>query len=219
MRQKIILMISVSVWFFLAMSHVEKQQSDLKDPERSRPKKGEQCLICGVDLTKNDLVLTIRGRRAPLNASMVDSFLANQDFFFARLQPRGALFNEAANVKNATVSGGISFTVFAIGLYVLVGLIFGGLSAYQAVSKGLPAVSYFRLGFLFNVLGLVWAITRPASTRAGNIPRGLAKVSTTATPIHCDKCSCHNHPSAQICLECGANLTPKYHSDVTRIAE
>ncbi len=93
------------------------------------------------------------------------------------------------------------------GLYILVGLIFGGLAAGTALRKGMPPVRWFFLGMIFTAP--VWAYLSicnchgPASGRA-----------TTLPPLACPKCGALNHPAARGCPACGAALTPTAVSEV-----
>ena len=181
------------------------------------PKPGERCSICDMPLTDQDVALLVRGRRVPLNHMMVDSFLANEEKFFAAKQPRGALFSEEMSEQPGVSLGGITTGWFLLGSYVLVALIFGGLSGYAAVSKGLPPIRYFFIGFVFSALGYLYVMTRPTVAKRGEIPEGLVKVPTTSAPVACPKCGHGNHPSAKVCSECGNKLQPKLQSEVARV--
>ncbi len=180
------------------------------------PGAGENCIICGVALTENDVVLIVRGRRIPLNRSMVDSFMNNQVFFFNKVQPKGALFQENFEAPAGVAQGGINLSWFLFGLYVLLGLIFGGLSGYHAISKGLSPLPNFFFGFVFSVFGYIYVRTKPAFVNKEDIPKGLVKVPSTNSPVQCSSCKQTNHPSACHCSECGAELKPLYESEVTK---
>lgn len=177
---------------------------------------GELCTICGVPLTDQDVALQVRGRRVPLNRSMVDSFLASEEKYFAMKQPRGALFSEEMTDQPGVSLGGISAGWFLFGCYILVALIFSGLSGYTAVSKGLPPIQYFFIGLVFSVLGYIYVLTRPAVSKKGEIPDGLVKVPTTSAPVACSRCGYGNHPAANVCAGCGGKLQPMVQSEVAR---
>ncbi len=185
--------------------------------QRLQPEIGERCLVCNMPLGPNDLTLLVRGRRVPLKQAMVDSFLNNQEQFFAKVQPRGALFQESLQRPNGIAQGGITSGWFVAGAYLLLALLMGGLSGYLAVSKGLPATRYFFSGFLFSVVGLLWTLTRPGGAQRNNIPKGLRKVPNTAAPVACPQCGGSNHPSAAGCPECGAVLTPAIEAESLRV--
>ncbi len=185
--------------------------------ETSRPKEGDRCLICGVRLTDDDVVLLVRGRRVPLKKTMVDSFLNNKAQYFAEMQPRGALFQEEMGAREGVALGGITIGWFVFGLYVLAALVFAGLSANVAVSKGLSPLPSFFIGLSFTVLGFLYVVTRKSTEAAANAPRGLRKVPNTAAPSVCAKCDGMNHPSAATCASCGARLEPLSSSDVSRV--
>src|SRR5262249_17364899 len=57
-------------------------------------KEGERCTVCRAALGKDDVALIVRGRRVPLGRLMVDTFLANEEKYFAEKQPKAALFQE-----------------------------------------------------------------------------------------------------------------------------
>jgi hypothetical protein len=102
-------------------------------------------------------------------------------------------------------------------VYVLIALIFSGLSGYTAVSKGLNAVPYFFMGFFFSAFGYLFVLTRPSAVKAGEVPAGLTKVHTTLEPVPCPKCGNTNHPAARKCLNCGVELQPLAESEVARV--
>ena len=178
---------------------------------------GERCAVCGVPLTEDDVALIVKGRRVPLNEAMVSEFLLNQEKYFSKMQPRGALFQEELDAPAGTALGGVSSGWFLFGLYVLVALIFGGMSGYAAVAKGLKPIPHFFIGFVFSTIGYVYVLTRRSQAEEGEIPSGLVKVPVTSAPAPCEKCGYTNHPSARKCASCGTKLNPIVQSDVTRL--
>ena len=186
--------------------------------ERARSRLGERCLVCnGVLDTSSGFVLLVRGRRVPLDPIHLGDFMKNQDGYFARLQPRGALFAETFDAAEGTVHGGVSWGWFAFGAYVLVAIVFAGLSGYVAVGKGLKPVPSFFMGLAFSAIGFVRVLRRQPVAPRGSIPAGLVKVPTTSAPIECGKCGAGNHPSARRCAKCGTSLTPQMESEVARV--
>jgi hypothetical protein len=164
------------------------------------------------------VALIVRGRRVPLDKSMVDTFLADEEKYFAEKQPKAALFQEELTAPAGVAQGGISGSWFLFGLYVLLSLVFGGLSGYRAVSKGLQPIPYFFLGFFFSALGYLYVLTcRPLAAK-GTIPTGLVKVPVTLTPRACPMCGNTNHPAAHKCSACGGPLEPTLQSDVARVS-
>lgn len=174
---------------------------------------GENCVVCGKLLADSDVVLWVGGQRVPLCAAQVNSFLKNQDRYLAKMQPKGALFNEG---MRAPTSRGLLSGWFIGGLYILVALVFAGLSGYTAVSKGLPPMPNFFIGFFLSAFGYLYVLTRPAVTGQGEIPSGLVKVPTTLAPVPCPACGHANHPSSTKCVGCGGKLVPITQSEVRR---
>jgi hypothetical protein len=182
-----------------------------------RPKPGDYCTVGKVPLdTSKDVALVVRGRRVPLHHTMVDSFLRTQEKYFSQQQPKGALFQEELSAPAGAALGGISSGWFLFGLYVLVALVFGGMSGYTAVSKGLKPIPHFCIGFFLSALGYLYVLTRPAVAKKGEIPAGLVKVPTTNSPVPCATCGYNNHPSAKQCAGCGSHLQPLMASEVAR---
>ena len=180
-------------------------------------KPGEKCTVCGTPLTQDDLALIVKGRRVPLSRAMVQEFLRNQEKYFAGFEPKGALFQENMDAPDGTALGGISNGWFLFGLWVLFALVFAGLSGYVAVGKGLIPIRHFFIGLIFSAVGFLYVLTRPKVVREGEIPEGLTKVPTTASPVLCAKCGSANHPSARKCSMCGADLKPRVESEVARV--
>jgi hypothetical protein len=179
-------------------------------------KRGERCTVCGVELTEDDVALIVRGRRVPLNKSMIETFMENPEKYFAQKQPKSALFQEELASSTGATLGGISSGWFLFGSYVLVALIFAGLSGYTAVSKGLSPIPHFFIGFFLSALGYLYVLARPAAVKKGEIPEGLVKVPVTSMPLPCPACGYTNHPSARKCAACGGELQPQMESEVAR---
>ena len=187
------------------------------DYEKVSYNPGEICVVSGKPLVEGDVALIVRGRRVPLCFSKVDTFLKYQDKYFAAMQPKGALFQEELSAPKGAALGGVTSGWFLFGLYVLVALVFAGMSGYSAVSKGLPPIPNFFIGFFLSALGYLYVLTRPAIAPKGEIPAGLVKVPTTHTPVPCSGCGYQNHPSAKQCVGCGGKLEPMLQSEVARV--
>jgi hypothetical protein len=182
-----------------------------------RPQLGDYCTVGNVPLdTAQDVALIVRGRRVPLHRTMVDSFLRTQEKYFSEKQPKSALFQEELSAPKGAALSGVSSGWFLFGLHILVALVFAGLSGYTAVSKGLPPIPHFFIGFFLSVFGYLYVLTRPAAVKKGEIPTGLVKVPATFSPAACPACGYDNHPSAKKCVGCGNELKPIMQSEVAR---
>ena len=179
---------------------------------RDAIKPGDVCLVSGKALTHNDVVYLIRGHRIALARDQVAAFLADSTKLLARFQPQGALFHEHAARRSP--EGGIDLGWFLFGMYVLVALLFSGLSGYTAVSKGLNPIPHFFIGLIFSALGYLYVLTRPRAAQSSEVPSGLVKVHTTHEPVACGQCGYTNHPAAKTCSGCGAKLQPIVASEV-----
>ena len=178
---------------------------------RARVEAGEVCLVSGQPLSQEDVVYLVRGRRVPLKREYLAAFVADSSRYLALSKPKSALFHE-----HAAQARGIDLGWFLFGLYVLVALIFSGLSGYTAVSKGLNPIPHFFIGLIFSALGYLYVLARSRATQSSEVPRGLVKVRTTHEPVACGQCSYTNHPAAKVCLGCGAKLQPIVASEVEK---
>lgn len=207
------------VFFLVFAPALQAQDSTATLPyERARAHFGERCLVCnGVLDTSTGFVLLVRGRRVPLDPLHLSDFMKNQDGYFASLQPRGALFAESFDSAKGTAQGGVSWRWFLLGAYILLAILFAGLSGYTAIGKGLKPVPYFMVGLAFSAIGFVYVLRRQSVVPRGSIPAGLVKVPTTSAPIECGNCGAGNHPSARRCARCGSPLTPRMESEASRV--
>ncbi len=178
-------------------------------------KSGESCAVCGNPVSDTDVALIVKGRRVPLKLEMVDEFVKHQDKYFARLQPKGALFQEEMGPDSGGRSS-VGMGWFLFGVYVLIALLFGGLSGYAAIGKGLKPIPNFIVGLLFPLFGYIYVLSRPRVEGSVEIPSGLVKVPDTSSPIRCKACGNTNHPSARRCSACNAELKPTGESEVSR---
>jgi len=172
---------------------------------------GDRCIVCGMELGEEGIVILFKGRRVPLfNHDKLQLFLQDPDIYFRKLQARGALFQEDATAALPLTGGwlGLSFVV-------LFALIFGGLSVPLALRKGFSPLRWFFIGLLGNVLGFLYLLSRPAE-KATELPPGFAKIPETHPPKNCDGCGAELHPSTEECPDCGKQQTSVQESEVKR---
>ena len=175
----------------------------------------EECLIDGKIHTSADYSVDYKGRKIYLCSNeCVAQYRELQhaghlDSVTAKIEPRSALFQEDSNPRRQLSN----FYLFG-GLYVLAGLLCGGLASYLAVEKGLPGWPAFALGLAFNLIGLAILWAKPKQ----DMPfpsKGLTKIPTTRAEFICEACGHANHPSATSCNGCSAKLTPQAPSEVS----
>ena len=184
-----------------------------------RPGDGEQCLVCRKRVYDEDVVeIRFKGRTFFVGKPFMGDFEADPARYFARIQARSALFDEAAFAANRPMAYGWLW----LGGYVLAGVVCSALCAYIAVCKGLTPLPWFFAGLLGNVagLGLVMSVGGgDAAALPAGIPAGLAKVPTTYAPAACPSCGAANHPSAARCADCRELLTPRVSPEAGRVAK
>jgi len=172
---------------------------------------GDRCLVSGMPLNENDIVISVLGRRVPLKKQALDIFLASPDKYFAKLQPKSALFTEdMPNKKRA------SYKLFYFGIYVFLGLIFAALSAHLAVNKGLAPYPWFFAGLATNVFGY-FALLAVKSRPTNSDDSGFVNPSPTTTPMICPHCGFENHPLAKKCSGCSTDFMSDEKSETERI--
>ena len=181
--------------------------------KRVPAKAGEICLVCGRAISTDDVVYQVNGQRVPLHVDEVRSDLGAQlKQLVAQLEPRGAFLGAEQDQPP------LEKVWFLIGLYVLIGLIFGALSAHRAFDSGHRPLVWFFAGLLLNLVGYLVLLSfgkRTVVAPAG-VPGGLHKIPVTYTPQPCPGCGSLNHPSASRCMGCGRKLEPTVASEVTR---
>jgi len=102
---------------------------------------------------------------------------------------------------------GMADAYFLVGLWVLAGLLFGGLCAQKAVTKGLRPVGWFFAGLF--LLAPAYAVLVLCACGPGAQGR-----EHTRAPLACEACGHLNHPAAEACSGCGAQLAPGTPSEV-----
>ncbi len=161
----------------------------------------DRCILSNKPLNPlEDVVLEIKGVRFPFKKDALPMFLTNPDKYVGKFLPRSALVHDEMEDYKA-----LPLILFYIGIYVLLGLIFGALTSKKAISKGKSAFYWFFMGFVTNILGYI-LISLYRSVPVGEFPHGLHKIPVTTQPKICPQCRSENHPSKDICYECGARL-------------
>jgi len=177
------------------------------------PHTGDICVVCNRPIGPEDRAYLVDGQRVAVHAAEDDLFRRDSNRYLSHVRPRGGLLGTEPDARAALSTHWLVF-----GAYVLVGLVFAGLSGYGAVNRGLRPVPWFFLGLVFNVFAYLVLLTQKKS-QAGAVegpPRGLSKVHVTYAPEPCPRCGTPNHPSASACAGCGARLEPRLTSEVSK---
>jgi hypothetical protein len=168
---------------------------------------GEICIVCNNRVSTQDDCYLVDGQRIVVHAAVCNGqFLSHPGQYMAPLRPNDILFG----VFHSRVPSGW----FWAGIYVLLGLVFGGLSAHRAIATGRAPLRWFLAGLLFSVVAYLYLLAaRPEAAVA--LPPGLHKLPLTRDPLPCPNCGHGNHPSALRCSRCGRNLEPTASSEVS----
>ncbi|RMD96746.1 MAG: zinc ribbon domain-containing protein [Deltaproteobacteria bacterium] len=172
-------------------------------------KPGGICFVCGEPVEDGKTFL-IKGRRLPAHTHCLAEFEKSPERYFARVQPRAALFHE--EFVDPKLPG--NRWIYA-GVYVVFALLSGALAAYVAVGRGHSPTLWFFTGVLLNLLALPLLLIRPRGAEVLVVP-GLSKVPLTAPPLPCPECGHGNHPSAAQCPFCHHPLEPRYSPETSR---
>ena len=183
-----------------------------------RPGEGERCLVCGVAIHDHEVVeLRYRGRTFHVAAEMLAEFESDPERYFRDLEARSGLFDEAALTE---AGDGAGYGWFALGLYVLLGLVSAAACGAIAVARNRPPWPWFFSGLFVNVLAVavLWSRSRAATTSpTAAIPSGLRKVPTTREPIACPTCGAPAHPAARHCSRCHSSLAPSVRAETANV--
>ena len=177
---------------------------------------GHHCLVCQKAVSAAGVHELFRGRSVVRCGAegCEHAWETDRESYFSKLQPKGALFQERSG-PNASAPKPVSPGMAWIGWLSLTAILSGAGAAYIAVNRARAPLGWFAFGLVGNLPALV--ITHLSMHRGKSdqpIPTGLAKVSTTRTPIACPECRRTNHPSAVRCLGCGTTLRPRVASEV-----
>jgi len=137
---------------------------------------GETCAVCNMPVTDKDVAYLVDGQRVAVMETMQEEFLQNPLLYVTKFRPEGMVFS-------ARQSGSLNSGYLWLGMYVLVGLLFGGACAHVAMTKGLPSWRWFFLGFFFSVPACLAVAARQTAVDAPAVPEGLGKIPVTRDPV------------------------------------
>jgi hypothetical protein len=123
-------------------------------------KDGERCVVCNSKLTKKDAAYLVDGRRFAVDRAMEAEFLQNPLLYVTKFRPERAAL--ADTQPEHAFAGGYLWA----GVFLVIGLMFGGACAQIAIAKGLSKWAWFVLGFFFSLPAvLALAAKRPQSDK------------------------------------------------------
>jgi len=169
-----------------------------------------KCPVCAGPIEKGAAQRFAGGRQVILHLECARKFDEDPWAYARRIVPLAGLFTEDLESAPPPVRGWLY-----ISLYILAGLLFGGVCGYLAVDRGRSGKAWFALGLVGTAAALAALLSMPR-VEAPFHAKGLAKVPTTREPRPCPACGHLDHPSSDRCLGCGGRLTPVVDSEVTR---
>jgi hypothetical protein len=201
LRQRLLLSLALLLSVTCAVAQDRPQRIE-------NAKEGEICQVCNNRVSGKDACYLADGQRIVLHSEECQAaFLEHPGKYLATIRPNQILFSVWSR-------SGLSANWFWAGLYVLAGLLFGGLCAHRAIGTGRNALAWFLIGFFLLLAGYALALfAKPRS--AVQVPSGLGKVAATSAPVSCPRCGTGNHPSARNCSSCGGELNPLAPSEVS----
>ncbi len=205
MRTLLLLIISV----YLLPANLSAQVLKVEGPFKA--KKGETCVVCNTPVGEEDDAYLVDGQRVAVMSAMREEFLRNPLQYVTRLRPEGMVFSSR---QPETLPGSYLWA----GVFVLIGLMFGGACAHMAMVKGLSSWQWFFLGFFLSVPACLALAGKAAAEDAPKAPAGLGKIPSTRSSIPCAGCGEANHPASSKCGRCGAALHPAAPSEVAASA-
>lgn len=197
--------------FFLLFGSValsgQESKPEIRGPYPARP--GETCVVCNGVTTEADVAYVVNGQRVAVKKEFEQEFLAEPERFMRRYRPESMLFTASMPAES-------NWTLFLAATYVLLGLLFGGLCAQQAMAKGYPGARWFFYGLCANVIAWLLLKSKPPVHPVA-LPEGLAKLPSTLAPAACPICGRPNHPGARSCSACGAALSNSIVSEAESV--
>ncbi|MCP5113322.1 MAG: hypothetical protein GY953_21020 [bacterium] len=171
----------------------------------------ETCVVCSREVAASGAAYLVGGQRIAVCQQCQPAFEAAPGAHIARLRPNSMIFG-------AQTQSYLDDAWIWLGILILTGILFGGLSAHLAVRKGRPPLKSFLLGFFFSVPAYAFLLLKPASEDKA-APAGMRKVPLTHDPAACPGCGNGNHPAAVRCSSCGAELTAHTASEAVSARE
>lgn len=170
--------------------------------ERLSAEEGETCVVCNEGVSAGDVAYHAGGQRVAVHQACEAEFLSDPAAHVARLRPSNMIFGAETGTR---IPAGWMW----LGLFALLGLVFGGLCAQAAVGKGRSPGTSFLLGMFFSVPAYIYLLLQPA---------GCRRPPLTRAPAPCPGCGHANHPAASQCGDCGAPLKPSARSEVDAVS-
>lgn len=134
-----------------------------------------------------------------------------------KMEPRGALFQGDSKFLNPAFQKAhpLSNNWLWVGIWTVIAIASGGWAAALAITSHRSGLIAFIVGFLLPGLGIPVFKILPKKSDKFEL-RGT-KIASTHNESYCNRCNHPCHPTAESCPECGASLTPKFESEVSKV--
>lgn len=127
-------------------------------------KDGETCIVCNMRVTPQDKAYIIDGKRVAVMAAMEEEFLRDPLRYVTSFRPEGTVLT--------TQQRALTSNYVWLGVFALIGLMFGSACAHMAAAKGLSKWQWFVLGFWFSVPAVLTLAGRPMAAVAPEAREG-----------------------------------------------
>ncbi len=181
------------------------------------------CIVCDGPVAEDETQVVYRGVSHPVCSGhcLKEWEHAVQeerlDPIVFKVEPRGALFQGDSKFLNPTFQKDhpLSNNWLWMGIWLMTAIVSGGWAAALAIVSHRSGLLAFIAGFLLPGLGIPVFKILPKKSDKFEL-RGT-KIALTHNESYCSHCNHPCHPPAESCPECGASLTPKFESEVSKV--
>ncbi len=181
------------------------------------------CIVCDGSVAEGGAHVVYRGVSHPVcSGNCLKAWEhavqeARLDPIVFKVEPRGALFQGDSKFLNQDFqkANPLSNNWLWMGIWLVAAIVSGGWAAALAIVSHRSGLLAFIAGFLLPGLGIPVYKILPKKSDIFEL-RG-SKIAMTHNESYCSHCNHPCHPSAENCPGCGASLTPKFESEVSKV--